>query len=273
MSEKLDIKDFQENVEIEFNAEEIHDECLIDTNEEIEQQPIAISIGYKFDEYTPLVTYGNFCCIVGASKSMKSFLKSAIISCYIGGNSQNYFQDIKGHDTENKVIIDIDTEQSKYHVQKIGKRVNTMVGNNYRNYKIFALRPKTAQERVKFIEWLFTESEYSGRIGLLSIDGVADLVDNVNDLDASNEVTQKLMTWSADNNCAIITVLHRNFESNKPTGHLGSAILKKSETVVFVDKDDDIVSVKPRYTRNIPFDNFTFTVDENGIPKENGTIF
>lgn len=275
MSEKLKIDEILNvDQQEEFNALEIHDECLIDPDEEIEQQPIAVSIGYKFSEYTPLVTYGNFCCIVGASKSMKSFFKSAILACYIGGKAQNYFTEIKGHDTEDKVVIDIDTEQSKFHVQKIVKRVNTMVGTQYKGYKAYALRPKTAHERVQFIDWLFNESEFKGRIGVLSIDGVADLVENVNDLDASNQITQKLMTWSAENNCAIITVLHRNFESDKPTGHLGSAILKKSETVVFVNKDEDgVVSVKPKYTRNIGFDDFMFSVDENGIPKENNVMF
>ena len=254
--------------EIIFKPEDVFNECLIDPKEVITQPPIAISIGHKYNEDVPLVTYGNFCTIVGASKSMKSFLKSALISCYIGGKAQNYFVNIKGHDTKGKYVIDIDTEQGKYHVQKIVKRVNSMVGGNYAGYKAFALRPRTFKERVLFIEWLLTESEFAGKIGLLSIDGVADLVEDVNDLKASNEITQKLMSWSDDYNLAIITILHKNFDSSKPTGHLGSAVLKKAETVVFVDKNESIVKVNAKYTRNIPFDDFSFTVDENGIPKE-----
>ena len=143
-----------------------------------------------------------------------------------------------------------------------------MVGNNYGGYKSFALRPKTPKERVAFIEWILTESDFAGKIAVLSIDGVADLIEDVNDLKSSNEITQKLMTWSNDYNIAIITILHKNFDSAKPTGHLGSAVLKKAETTVFVTKEDDIVTVNAKYSRNIPFDDFKFSVDEKGIPFE-----
>ena len=266
---KLDIKDFQtESEEIVYNPEETFKECLIDPDEEITIQPIAISIGYKYEEQIPLVTFGNFCCIVGASKSMKSFLKSALLACAIGGKSQNYFPDIKGHDIHGRYVIDIDTEQGKYHVQRAVRRVNHMVASNYNGYKGLALRPKTPKERVAFIEWLLKDSEFANKIAILSIDGVADLIEDVNDLKASNEITQKLMTWSNDYNIAIITILHKNFDSNKPTGHLGSSILKKSECVCFVNKEDDVVTVNAKYSRNIPFDDFKFSIDEKGIPFE-----
>ena len=272
MIEKLKLEDFQTE-EIQFNPQDIYDKCLIDANEELPKPPIAISIGYKWEEFVPLVTYGNFCCIVGASKSMKSFLKSSFLACYVGGQAQNYFTNIKGHDSNGKYIIDIDTEQGKYHVQRAVKRVNTMIGTNYRGYQGFALRPQTAKERVKFIEWILKDSKYSGKIGVLSIDGVADLVDDVNDLKASNEITQKLMTWSNDYKIAIITVIHKNFGTEKATGHLGSAVLKKAETVAFVNKDGQIVTVNAKYSRNIPFDDFTFTVNEHGIPHETNNDF
>ncbi len=272
MSEKLTLEDC-ENTLPEFNGIELHKSLYINPNDKIEHQPIAISVGYKFDNFVPLVTYGNFACIVGASKSMKSFFKSALVSCYMGGKAQNRFPEIKGHNNKDKFIIDLDTEQSDYHVHKMANRVLDMVGYQYPNYKMFALRSITPSERVQFVEWLFNESEYKNNIGLCSIDGVADLVENVNDLDRSNEITQKLMTLSQEHNTAILTVLHRNFESDKPTGHLGSAILKKAETVIFIDKDNDIVSVKPRYTRNIPFDGFTFALDENHLPEHLNNSF
>jgi hypothetical protein len=265
----LDINDFEnENPEEVFNPKDVFNECLINPNEELPPPPIAISIGHKFNEDVPLITYGNICCIVGASKSMKSFLKSTFLACYIGGQAQNRFIDIKGHNTKGKYILDIDTEQGKYHVQRVVRRVTTMIGSNYAGYKGFALRPKTPKERVMFIEWLLNESEFSGKIGVLSIDGIADLIEDVNDLKSSNEITQKLMSWSSDHNIAIITILHKNFDSAKPTGHLGSAILKKSESVVFVNKEEDTVTVNAKYTRNIAFDDFKFTVDEKGIPKQ-----
>jgi len=269
---KLDLNILQETVG-DFKPADALSKLYIDPLKKIIQQPIAISAGYKYNADVPLVTYGNFACIVGASKSMKSFFKSALLACYIGGESQNYFNEIKGHDTEGKYIIDLDTEQSEYHCQKASNRVIQMVGTNYSKYKMFALRSLEPKERVQFLDYLFNESEYKGKIGLCSIDGVADLIENVNDLDKSNWITQKLMKISADNNTAILTILHRNFESDKPTGHLGSAVLKKAESTIFVDKDGDIVTVKPKYTRNIPFDGFTFSLNENQLPTKLNDIF
>jgi hypothetical protein len=60
--------------------------------------------------------------------------------------------------------------------------------------------------------------------------------------------------------------LHRNFQSNKPTGHLGSSVLKKAETVLFVEKNGDLTNVNPEYTRNIPFDSLSFGVDKEWLP-------
>jgi hypothetical protein len=270
---KLVYEDIIKTKITDFSPADAFSDLYIDPLKKIEHQPIAISAGYKFNEYIPIVTYGNFSCIVGASKSMKSFFKSALLACYIGGNATNHFSEIKGHGNKDKFILDLDTEQSEYHCQKASHRVLKMIGGNYEYYKMFALRSLNPNERVQFLEYLFLESEYKNKIGLCSIDGVADLIENVNDLDKSNMITQKLMKISADHNTALLTILHRNFESEKPTGHLGSAILKKAESTIFVDKNEDIVTVKPKYTRNIPFDGFTFGLDENQLPSQLDSIF
>ena len=260
--------------EQEINFKKIHDTQFIDIDEVFKPQPVAISIGesiYKGKKYPiPFGSYGDFSCIVGASKSKKTFLKSLFTACYIGGNSNFYSTNIKGHNVGKKWIIDIDTEQSEFHAQRVFRRVAEMVGENPINYKPFALRTLSANERFKFIDWIFNESEYKGNIGLLIIDGVADLVNDVNNLEQSNEVSQKLLEWSGNENCHIITVLHRNFGSNKPTGHLGSAVLKKAETVVFVEKEDDAVLVTSEYSRNQPFENFAFTVNNDWLPIVSG---
>jgi hypothetical protein len=265
---KIELK--PEPKEQEFNFKNIHDLQFVDIDEVLKPQPVAISIGtsqYKGQNYPiPFGSYGDFSCIVGASKSKKTFLKSLITACYIGGNSNVFSTEIKGHNVGKKWIIDIDTEQSQFHAQRVFRRVAEMVGSNPINYKPFALRTLSANERFKFIEWIFTESKYKGNIGLLIIDGVADLVNDVNNLEASNEVSQKLLEWSGNENCHIITVLHRNFGSNKPTGHLGSAVLKKAETVVFVEKEDDAVLVTSEYSRNQPFENFAFEVNSDWLP-------
>ena len=277
---KLDIEQIRKNLNgaEDINYSELQKTSFVDVTARIERQPIALSFGtydFKGNAYSiPFGSYGDFSCIVGASKSMKTFLKSAMIACYIGGQAQNYFPDMLGHETEGKYILDFDTEQSLFHTQRVSKRICEMVGSNSEYYKPYTLRANEAKHRLQFIEWMIMESEFKNKIGLVSIDGSADLLDNVNDLDVSNQVVQKLMTWTKESNCHLITILHRNHGSMKPTGHLGSAILKKAETVAFVEKDGNDVKVTPEYTRNYPFEEFTFRLNKNFLPVQEGnTIF
>jgi len=264
--------DIVKNKTSEVDYLKIANESFIDVSEIIERPPIAISLG-KYHEgkyHIPFGSYGDFSCIVGASKSMKTFLKSAIAAAYIGGNSSNFFPNIKGHDISGKFIIDIDTEQSEYHTQKVARRVCDMVGFNPSFYIPFSLRDKDPTTRLKFVNWIFEESQWKDNLGLVLIDGAADLLENVNDLEASNALVNHMLRWTKVSKSHLITVLHRNHGTNKPTGHLGSAITKKAETVAFVTKEDGQVKVEPEYTRNFPFQEFRFELDKNYLPIEVG---
>ena len=245
----------------------IANESFVDVNKIIERQPIAISIGShenKAKMYpTPVASYGDLFCLIGASKSRKTYAKKGIIASYIGGEANTYFEDIKGHDSEKKIIIDNDTEQSEFHTQLGAMQVLNMVGFKYDGYKPYALRSLDVEKRIGLIKWQLENIE---NIGLMFIDGIADLVKNVNDLDECNEVTQLLMSWSKDYKICIGTVLHMNFGTMKATGHLGSAVTKKAETVIAVETKDGVTSLSPNYTRNRPFDEIFFEVDNNGLP-------
>lgn len=255
----------------EINFRELHDKVFIDVKKPLQRPPIALSLGkheYKGNYYDiPFGSYGDFSCLVGASKSMKTFLKSALIAGYIGGRSNEYFPDLLGHDSRDKFVLDIDTEQSIYHTQKVAQRVCEMVGTNPEFYRPFALREEDPRVRFQFIEWLMMESEYRNNIGFVAVDGAADILDTVNDLDVSNKIVQGLMKWTSVSKAHLCTVLHKNPGTEKPTGHLGSAILKKAETVAFVSRQDETVKVTPEYTRNIPFEEFSFNLNSEHLPE------
>ena len=263
-----------------LDYKKVFNDTFIDVRKQISYPPTALSIGLTHEiggvRYPiPFGTYGNFSCFVGASKSKKSFLKSLFIAAYIGGKTTNYANNIKTHIDKNKYIIDIDTEQSEWHSQNVFKRVPKMVGEYYDNYKPFYLRKYDYKERLQFIEWLILESEFRNNLGLVSIDGFADLVSDVNDLEQSNNLTQKLLKWTDISQCHLTGILHANYGSEKPTGHLGSSILKKAETVcnVVVDEQDFKTSnVKFTYTRGFSIEEFSFTIDSDGLPvvSENG---
>ena len=264
-------KNINEPLSIDFK--EMLNNALIDPSEELKPQPIAISIGssnYKGVEYPiPFGSYGDFSCIVGASKSKKTFFKSMIEAGYIGGKSNIYNPSIKGHDSQDKFVISFDTEQSQYHTQRVQRRVLELVGANYELYKTFSLRAYSPKERFDFIDWIVFESDFKDNIGLMSIDGYVDLVTDFNSLEQSTGLTEKLLQWTAKGKMHCTGILHKNFGTAKPVGHVGSSVLKKAETVVFIEKDEERTIAKCEYSRNQSFEDITFQVDNHDwLPKQ-----
>lgn len=264
-------EDSQESNGIDFKKLLLETE--VDISEELKQQPVAISVGYSnykgVDYPIPFGSYGDFSCIVGASKSRKTFLKSAIVAGYIGGQgAEEYFPDIRGHNTKEKFVIEFDTEQSKYHTQRVLRRVVEMVGHPYDYYKGYSLRKLEPKERMQLIEYVLYESEYRNNIGLVTIDGYADLIKDFNNLEESTMLSNNLLKWTDETQCHITGILHSTFGSRKPTGHAGSSVLKKAETVVFTEKDGDNTKVTCDYSRNVPMNEFSFMVDSSTwLPK------
>jgi hypothetical protein len=102
---------------------------------------------------------------------------------------------------------------------------------------------------------------------------VADLVSDVNNIEESNMVVGKIMKWTEMYQVHIITVIHTNHGSNKPTGHLGSALEKKAETQIQLEKDEenpDIINVRCKASRSKSFDDFSFFVNDYGYPEVAG---
>ena len=271
----LDFSELDKNINepLSIDFKEMFNKALIDPSEEIKPQPIALSIGttnYKGIEYPiPFGSYGDFSCIVGASKSKKTFFKSMIEAGYIGGNANIHNPSIKGHNSQGKFVVSFDTEQSEYHVQRVQRRVLELVGANYELYKTFSLRAYSPKERFDFIDWVIFESDFKENIGLMSIDGYVDLVTDFNSLEQSTGLTEKLLQWTAKGKMHCTGILHKNFGTAKPVGHVGSSVLKKAETVVFVEAQEDKTLVKCEYSRNQSFEDILFEVDsKDWLPKE-----
>lgn len=263
-----------------FNYQAVFDKCYINLDEEVKPPPTALGIGYNdYKGKTYLnntFSYGEFSCIVAASKSKKTFFKSALIASYIGGKANTYFPSLVSTRNEDYYVVDIDTEQGEFYAQRAMRRVAEMVGDNYANYLPFGVEELDADEIVQFIDGLLDDPKFRGKIKWMSIDGIADLLDNANDIEKSNAVASKLKKWRREYKMHINVVIHKNSTSNKATGHLGSAIQKKSETVILLEDSDDNpdnknspIKVTQTYSRGAPFDAFYFNLDENtALPKE-----
>ena len=255
---------------IEFLVEE----CYIDPNEKIEHPPVALSFGehsYKTKEGlvtypTPIGTYGNFSFIQAPPKHKKTFLVSLLSAAYLGGKSKRFVGGIKGH-RDGRCLYHFDTEQGRFHAQKVFRRVLDMCELEDQCYSTFGLRARSHDERLDIIEYVLKNNR---DVGVLVIDGVADLVSDVNNIEESNMVVGKIMKWTEMYQVHVITVIHTNYNSNKPTGHLGSALEKKAETQIELQKDEEneaIINVRCKASRSKSFDDFSFFVNDYGYPE------
>ena len=91
---------------------------------------------------------------------------------------------------------------------------------------------------------------------------------DTNDLRESEALVGELMALSTQFNCHIICVLHTNPNSDKARGHVGSALQRKAETVIFVHKVGDCSVVEPQFCRNEEFTPFAFHITEEGVPEQ-----
>ena len=103
---------------------------------------------------------------------------------------------------------------------------------------------------------------------LVVVDGISDLMYNTNDIEESDRILGRLMALSTEYNCHILNVLHTNPDSDKARGHIGSALQRKAETVVFVHKVGESSVVEPQFCRNEEFAPFAFHITEEGMPGE-----
>ena len=264
-------KETEQNMLMEFIA----DTCFIDITKKIEYPPVALSYGEKVlqsdkgDSIIPIAlgTYGNLSVITAPPKTKKTFFVSLLASAFLSGTNI-YGGDIKGHRGSGD-LIHIDTEQGAWHCSKVFRRPLDMDRDIPKDkYHTFALRTIGFKERLEFIEYYLKENIKEP--SLVIIDGVADLCADVNNIEQSNQLVSALMRLSQQQNVHIICVIHQNYGSQKlGTGHLGSALEKKAETVISLEANTvnkNWVTVKCGRSRGYSFDTFSFEVNEKGLP-------
>jgi len=270
--ENLNFEEIKSTPEIQHDFNAIEQSCLVDLSIEMERPEILLSIGtheYKGKFYpTPVATAGEFSAIVATSKSKKTFLKSAFAASYIGGDANILFPNIKSHRDKDYTILDFDTEQGMYYCQRTFRRVLEMVGDNYDNYKGYVTRHLTTQERIFLIDNCLKKQKelYKEDVKLVFIDGIADLVDNTNDIVMSTEASEYLLRWTFEYNIHICIVIHKSPLTNKPLGHLGTYVLKKAESVVDLEKEETCIKVTNPYSRGYSFEEFRFDVNKDALP-------
>ena len=96
-------------------------------------------------------------------------------------------------------------------------------------------------------------------VGLVVIDGIRDLMLDINNSTEATKLVGDLMQWTSEQNIHIQTVLHLNKGDDNARGHIGTELNNKAETVLQITKDNTLPErsiVAPSIIRSKPFEKF-----------------
>lgn len=229
------------------------------------KQPEFIMFICEGKKWFKIGSLGNFTCISGKSKSRKSYAKHFFEASSLKNGRLNEKFIVKL--PENKTnIIEFDTEQGVTNVFNAAFRMVKMAEiKSVDHYQVFATREMNHLERCAALEIAI---KYTPNLGLLFLDGAADLAFGNNDEKEANRVVQFLMYLTAHYNIHISTIMHQPKGQDWLSGHLGSAIEKKAESVINIKKDGNYSIFEAKQLRNCAdFAPFPFLINSDGIPE------
>lgn len=213
--------------------------------------------GLLYFDLLLVLSRGNISTVKGKAKARKSFFIAYLIQQVLNQNPD-------------ATALLIDTEQSRTFVYKVLKRVYRLMHWTAENnrLRVLSLREFDVLDRRD----IFVQAVQEHQPDFCVLDGGVDICIDFNNPDESKVVVGLLMKLSTEHNCHIVNVLHEGKTNGELRGHLGAEMLNKSETVFEIVKDGDVSVVKPYATRNQPFDEFSFSIDDAGLPVYNGTV-
>ena len=215
-----------------------------------------------------IATFGNFSASTGKAKSKKTFNSSAMVAAAVTNTTVlNYRACLP---EGKRKILYFDTEQSKYHCHNVLERIYKLSGLSVKKddprLLFWGLREYTPKLRIALIDYALRKHQ---EVGLVIIDGLRDLMYDINNGKEATDVMTVLMAWTSVYDLHIHTVLHLNKNDNNPRGHIGTELENKAETVLIISKNlqnNSISEVRPMHMRDKEFSTFAFHIDDNKLP-------
>ena len=218
--------------------------------------------------------------ITGRAKSGKTFVMSIIMLMGVIDRILQFERDGK----EPLKVLWFDTEQSKQStldiiqnriVEMYHRKVDPDTPFPNECLRTFNVRFDNCEMRRQgFLELVpFIKPD------LVILDGIRDLVTDINDGAEAQRIMEEMLALAQANNCCIIAVLHQNKsgESRDPRGWLGTELLNKAFDVFVTEKmkiqDGQgtrfVFKLEQLYTRKYDIEQqLYFQVDEDGLPFE-----
>lgn len=152
--------------------------------------------------------------------------------------------------TTPKIVFYFDIEQNEWRFEKVICRLERRARLAERTapswLRPYCLLGYSATDLADTISALLEQARAEGEeVAAIFLDGSAHLLESVNDDVAARRVVALMQRWAVDYRCSVINVIHenptsaftksKNAEPAKPRGHLGSELLRISDTVFNIE--------------------------------------
>jgi len=209
-----------------------------------------------FISNTPICTPGNLTAVSATVKAGKSAFIGAMIAAVVTDDPEAVDTfGIRARNPHGHALLHLDTEQCAFdHWQLVTRALARAQCDAPPDWLLsYCLTGLDIREARSAIDSLIEKAhaDFHGIFAVL-IDGVADLVVDVNDSGESNTFTAHLHQQAIDFDCSVVTVIHTNPGTQKTRGHLGSQLERKSETNLRLEKADEITVVWADKNRRAP---------------------
>lgn len=265
MSDYLEgLKQDQQTV-LDSQPNALLDSARITLDKEIKPPPPVLQIDNLSVHPVTIFTEGNISVIKGKAKARKTFALAMLTAASLSDSIiyRRFISRTRGS------VIYFDTEQSSFYVQQAYYRIAQISNGEGINNRFFCygLRKYNPAQRLELIEWVFDNFK---NIGMVVIDGIRDLIKDINSPEESTMISSKLLKWSEESGAHIVTVLHENPVGDKLRGHIGTELMNKAETIINVKKiegnDSHVSKISCDLMRGLDFDPIYFTINDN-IPE------
>ena len=220
----------------------------------------------------PCFPRGELVAVTGKAKSGKTLFTSMLMACCVREEVlqvQRPFDDVDGT-WECRPIrcLWYDTEQSEQSTQDILKNRVLRLADDSDFYDIFNVRSLHYEERLR----LFEKAVRKYKPDLVLLDGVRDLLADINDGVKAQEIVERLMKLAQETGCCLICVLHQNkgAEDRNLRGWIGTELMNKAFEVYSCEKvkPENIFMVEQTHTRKYDLGELMFfrMDDETGLP-------
>ncbi len=246
--------------------EDIINKNTVDPSKTVEPPETALVIIGSNGREIIFGTLGNISMIVGKGKAKKTFFTVACTAAALGNKIT--LGNIKGKlpDNKNNVLF-FDTEQGNYHAHSTANRIFKLNNESaIPHFQYIKLRELDMAKKKDIINYMI---EMNPQVGYVIIDGIRDLLSDINSPVEATEIKDWLLQISSKHNIHITVILHTNKTDNNARGHIGTELINKCETTVLIEKDSknqDVSVAKFEYTRDKTPDDFAFSVDIDGLP-------